>query len=134
MKDLLRANLIKETLEQQKEIPKTIQELRALKARKATAEQRKKLRAIEDERQKMRNWVGTGWDAAYDCASMMLQGTDAHAGAPAMKATYLKVIKNNRKQPLRYYVLGSKIERRLGINCDFPRQVKKRVPFYDLTL
>jgi hypothetical protein len=124
MIDFERWDLVRQVREKQDELPLVVDDLR-----KRDAPQ-----AMIDEHVKMRDWVGRDWLRAYECASMILQGTDAHAGPDAMKSSYLTVKQNNDERGLRYHVLGAQIEYRLDINCNFQRRVNKGTPFYDLTL
>jgi hypothetical protein len=126
MIDFERWERVREVREMQEELPEVVEDLRSRNAPSG----------ILEEREKMRDWTGEDWLKAYECASMVLQGTDAHAGPDAMKTSYQKVQQNNRhpSQSLRYHVLGRAIECRLGLDCSFPRRVNKYVPFFDLTL
>jgi len=126
MIDFERWERVCEVREKQEELPEVAEDLQARNAPQGMLE----------EQEKMRDWTGKDWLKAYECASMIVQGTDAHAGPDAMKTSYQKVQQNDRdpKQALRYHVLGRAIERRLGLDCSFPRRVNKCAPFFDLTL
>jgi hypothetical protein len=89
------------------------------------------------EKEKLLAWVGRSWARAYECASMLLRETPAFGGPDAMKASYLRVKRNNQKQtqPLRYHLFDPEFLARIGIEHPaFWRRGKKVVPFYNLTL
>lgn len=89
------------------------------------------------ERTKMLHWVGRDLLRAYECASMILRGTDACGSPETMKTSYRVVQRScrDRSKAVRYHVLDQRFLRRLGIDLDFNRRKgKKFVPFYDLTL
>ena len=124
MVDYTRWDVVCEVREKQKELPGTADELRQGNAPRD---------AIK-ETDRMRRWAGRDWLRAYECASMILQRTDAHAGPDAIKSSYLRVCKNSAGGKPRYRVLGRAIEKKLGIDCSFQRRVNKFVAYYNLTL
>ena len=68
---------------------------------------------------------------------MILRGTDSAAGPDAMKASYLRVARNNRdpSQPLRYHVFDPVVVAKLRIQDVLKRAPSYRVvPLYELTL
>jgi hypothetical protein len=89
------------------------------------------------ERQKMLDWVGRTLRRAFECAAMLLEGTNAYGSPEAIKRSYFEVIRNDREQkrPLRYHVLDARFLARLGIEFEVGvRPGRKTVPLYDLTL
>jgi hypothetical protein len=92
-------------------------------------------KAVLEEKQKYLDWVGSTLERAYECASMILRDTISYGGPDAMKASYLLCRKESRNPDLamRYHDLDPSLIRDLGIEIDRP-QVRKHVPFYDLTL
>ena len=92
MIDYARYDAILEIREQQKALAKDVRELEAKEG--APREKLKELR-------KLLEWVGTTWDDAYVRAAKLLKGSQAFAGADAMKASYLRVVRCSRT-PERY--------------------------------
>ena len=128
MIDFARWEAVREVREQQVEIREQVEELRAISGAP---------KSMLQEREKMLNWVGHDWLRAYDCAAMILRGTDAAAGPDAMKASYLKVAQNNQdpSQALRYHVFDPVVVAKLGIRDVLkPNRSGRVVPFFELTL
>ncbi len=101
--------------------------------RNAGSSQRDQLKNYE----KMHRWAGTTWDHAYECASMSLQGSVAHGGPDAVRASYLRVSGSWKKDPgtIRYNMLPLQFCRKLGIQVGPDmEQGRKSGYMYDLTL
>jgi hypothetical protein len=112
--------------EKQKEILEQVQELRTLPNIP---------KSILDEREKMLAWVGGTLNRAFECASMLLEGSEAFGSAEAMKRSYFQVKRNNRDsdQALRYHQLSRHLLLKLGVKQSHEvRPGKKAVPLYEL--
>ena len=128
MIDLARWDAIREVREKQKEFREDVEKLRTMPNVR---------RDLLEERRKMLEWLGRGSLRAYECAAMLLIGTEAFAGPDAMKKAYGRVERNSvdPKQATRYHVLQPRFLRRLGLESLLNvKPGKKFKPFYDLTL
>lgn len=86
---------------------------------------------------KMLEWVGSTLDRAFECAAMLLEGTDAYGSPEAIKRSYFQVERNNKdpSQRLRYHLLDRIFLSRIGITHEIGlRPGRKVVPLYELTL
>jgi hypothetical protein len=111
----------------QQEILEQVQELRTLP---------KVPKGILDEREKMLAWVGRTLNQAFECAAMLLEGSEAFGSAEAMKRSYFQVKRNNRNpdQALRYPQLSRHLLLKLGVKESHEvRPGKKAVPLHELT-
>jgi hypothetical protein len=89
------------------------------------------------EREKMLAWVGSTLNRAFECASMLLQNSNAFGSPEAIKRSYFQVRRNSRdpRFRLRYHLLDSGIQRKLGLNSEEKKsRTRKQKPFYELTL
>ena len=109
-----------ECREKQKEIRQQVNDLRA----RPNVPQ-----DLLKEREKMLAWLGHDWLRAYECAAMLLKGSEAYAGPDAMKASYIRVVQLSRDpmQATRYHLLNPHLLRQLGLQNRFDaRRDKKR--------
>jgi hypothetical protein len=128
MIDYARWDAVREVREKQIEVRKQVDELRSNPSVP---------KALLEEREKMLFWVGRHWLRAYECAAMVLRGTNAAAGPDAMKASYLRVTRNNQdpSQSLRYHLFDPIVMSRLGIRDVLKPTRSRRVrPLFELTL
>ena len=91
---------------------------------------------IREDREKMLAWVGHSLLRAYECASMLLQGTPAFGGPDAVKTSYRRVQECGRNQshPFKYHVFDPDFLRAIGIeHPSFWGRGRKIVPLYNLT-
>jgi len=128
MIDYARWSAVMEVREQQVAIHEQVGELRSLQNVQ---------RDVLAEREKMLDWVGHTLQRAFECASMILDGTECFGSPDAMKKSYFAVRRNSRdpKQSMRYHSRDPRFLRKIGINPRLDEQrVTKFVPFFDLTL
>lgn len=128
MIDYARFDAIREVREKQRELA---EEVRELEGRKGVPKE------MIDERRKLLEWAGKTWDDAYACAAMLLKGSQSFAGVDAMKASYMRVLKNSRgpDRTFRYHILDPSILHELGIgDVALVRRDRKIRALYDLTL
>ena len=125
MIDYARWDAVREVREKQTEIRKQVDELRAIPSVP---------KSLLEEREKMLFWVGHDWLRAYECAALILRGTDAAAGADAMKTSYLKVTRNQQdpSQSQRYQIFDPAVVSKLGVR-DVLKPARAR-PLFELTL
>jgi hypothetical protein len=86
---------------------------------------------------KMADWAGRDCWRAYECASMMLQGTPAFGGPDAMKASYRRVEKNfnHPSETWRYHTFHPDFLESIGMkHISQWEDTSKIVPQYTLTL
>lgn len=89
------------------------------------------------ERQRMLDWVGCTLNRAYECAALLLEGSEAFGGPDAIKRSYFQVERNSHDpgQILRYHLLDPRFLSRLGLKHEIEvRPGKKHVPLYTLVL
>ena len=92
---------------------------------------------IRVDREKMHAWVGSTFDRAYECASMMLRGSQAFGSPEAMKRSYHQVKRNNSDpaQTMRYHLFDYSFSQRIGVTQPVGMlPAGKIVPLYELTL
>ena len=83
--------------------------------------------------EKLLKWNGRSLKCAYECASMLLLGTEAYAGPEAIKTSYLKVEKWFETKRGRYLRLDDDFIEKLGMqHRRDEKQGRKWVPIYDL--
>jgi len=118
---------VKVVRQKQAEIREEVEELRKL---------RNVPRDVLEEREKMLCWVGRTSNRAFECAAMVLEGTDGYGSPEAIKRSYFKVHRNNRdpNQALRYHVLSHRILSRIGIADVTKARPSRIVPFYERTI
>jgi hypothetical protein len=93
--------------------------------------------SIMEERENMLAWVGGSLNRAFECAAMLLEGSQAYASPEAMKRSYFKVERNSRdpNKALRYHLLDPQFLRKIGIKYQIEsRPGRKKVPLYELTI
>jgi len=93
--------------------------------------------AYREDREKLHAWLGTSLDRAFECSTMILEGTRAFGSPDAIKRSYFKVERAmaDPKQGLRYYQLDPHFLRKLGIEWEpFVRPGRKHEPLYMLSL
>lgn len=128
MIDFERWSAVFEVREKQKGIRKQVDEIRAI----PTAP-----RSMLKEREKMLAWVGSSLNRAFECAAMLLEGSEAYASPEAIKRSYFQVERNSRdpKQALRYHLLDPQFEHKIGIKHQIAaRPGKKIMPLHELTI
>ena len=127
MIDYERTDVVRETREQQANLREQVEELEAIPNAP---------RAMVQERQKMHEWAGEDWLHVFECASMQLQRSDAHAGPEAIKKSYQTCQRKirGRISGLQYYRFDPALLNELGISIDFARRGNIDVPLYSLTL
>jgi len=94
-------------------------------------------RKLLEEREKMLAWVGSSLSRAFECSSMLLQGSSAFGSPEAIKRSYFQVRRNskNPRYRLRYHLLDRSIRRKLGLRDEtYCRSTKRHVSIYELTL
>jgi hypothetical protein len=97
--DYMRWEAVTEVRERRDLLRKEIEELRALRGRRA--------RDILNERAKLLQWAGTNKDDAFERASLLLAETPARGGPDAMDKSY-RTVKRNMRNPataVRYHIL-----------------------------
>jgi hypothetical protein len=91
-----------------------------------------------EDRENLQAWSSTTLNRAFECSSMLLEGTEAFGSPEAIKRSYFKVERNMRTpaQAVRYYHLDPMfLHERLGIKWEpFVRPGRKCEPLYNLTL
>lgn len=127
MIDCERVEVVRETREQQTNVREQVEGLKAIPSAP---------RAMVQERQKMHEWAGEDWLRVFECASMQLQTSIAHAGPEAIKKSYQTYQRRvrGRISSLRYYQFDPTLLSELGISIDFRCRGNKGVPLYSLTL
>ena len=128
MIDYARWDQVKEVRRRQIEIAEQVEELRGISNVPAK---------ILEDRQKMLAWVGTTLNRAFECAAMILEGSEAYGSPDAIKRSYFQVDHNNRdpSQALRYHLLDPEFLRMLGLKHEIEmRPGRKKVPLYELTI
>ena len=126
--DFVRWDQVTTARQKQVEIREQVAELRAMP---------NVPRSMLEEREKMLAWAGSTLNRAFECAAMLLEGTEAYASPEAMKRSYFQVERNSRdpKQALRYHLLDPKFEHKIGIKHEIVvRPGRKVVPLYELTI
>lgn len=89
------------------------------------------------DREQLQNWLGTTLERAFECASMLLEGTEAFGSPDAIKRSYFKVERNSEDptQRYRYYYMDPQFLMKLGIKWEpFVRPGRKIEPLYKLSL
>lgn len=127
MIDYARCDQVMVVRKKQQEILKQVQELRRLS---------KIPKGMLDEREKMLAWVGRTLNRAFECASMLLEGSEAFGSADAMKRSYFQVRRNNKDpdQAPRYHQLSRHLLLKFGVKESHEIRPRKRaVPLYELT-
>ena len=90
---------------------------------------------ILEDREKLLAWVGSTLNRAFECAAMILEGTDAYASPEAMKRSYFQVQRNMASWPLRYHLLDPRVLHRLGTKNEIEvRPGRRLVPLYERTI
>ncbi len=127
MIDYERTDVVHETREKQVKVRDQVEELEAIPSAP---------RAIVQDRQKMHEWAGEDWLHVFECVSMQLQTSDAHAGPEAIKKSYQTCQRKlrGRISSLQYYRFDPALLSELGITVDFARRGNKGAPLYSLTL
>lgn len=127
MIDYERTDVVRETREQQANVKEQVEDLEAI-----TSAPRSRLQ----DGQKMHEWTGEDWLHVFECASMQLQTSDAHAGPEAIKKSYQACQRKirGRISSLQYYRFDPTLLSELGITVDFACRGNKGVPLYSLTL
>lgn len=93
--------------------------------------------AYREDREKLQAWLGTTLDRAFECSTMILEGTAAFGSPDAIKRSYFKVERNMAipKEAVRYSQLDPHFLRKLGIEWEpFVRPGRKLEPLYVLSL
>jgi hypothetical protein len=127
MIDYARWDQVMVVREKQQEILKQVQKLRSLPTIP---------KSILDEQEKMLAWVGHTLNRAFECASMLLEGSEAFGSAEAMKRSYFQVRRNSKDsdRTLRYHQLSRHLLLKFGVKESHEiRPRKKSVPLYELT-
>jgi hypothetical protein len=126
MIDYERWDVVRETREKQVQVMEQVEELNGIPNAP---------RAMVQDRQRLHEWAGEDWLHAYECASMQLQTTIAHAGPEAVKKSYQTYQHKGRGRisSLQYYRFDPALLNQLGITVDFARRGNKGVPLYYLT-
>ena len=124
--DYERWDVVRETREKQIQVKEQVEELNAIPSAP---------RAMVQDRKQLHEWAGEDWLRAYECASMQLQTSAAHAGADAIKKSYQAYQRRGRGRisGLRYYQFDRGLLDLLGIKIDFACWGNKGVPLYSLT-
>src|ERR1043165_2106140 len=128
MIDYARWDTVREVREKQAEIREQVEKLRSIQGVP---------RSLLEEREKMLFWIGHDWLRTYECAAMILRNTGSAGGPDAMKASYLRVKRNNKdpSQSLRYHLLNPVVIAKLGIRVVLqPRRSERARPFFDMSL
>ena len=126
--DYVRWDQVKVIRDKQKDLKEEVQSLRS---------QANIPRHIMDDRENTLEWAGNTLNRAFECAAMLLEGSDAYGGAEAIKRSYFTVERNskNPSQRLRYHLLDARFLDKVGISDGMgPRPRRKIVPLYELTL
>jgi hypothetical protein len=87
------------------------------------------------EHERVLAWIGRTLTRAYECASIVLEKSQAFGGPEAMKRSYFKVQRNLKilGQAWRYRLLDRQLLQKLDLLVHIPRQSTKRiVPIYEL--
>ncbi len=90
-----------------------------------------------DDRERLQDWLGTTLERAFECASMLLEGTEAFGSPDAIKASYFKVKRNlaDPTKKFRYHYIDPQFLMRLGIKWEpFVRPGRKIEPLYKVSL
>jgi hypothetical protein len=126
MIDYERWDVVRETREKQVQVKEQVEELKKIPGAPRTMVQ---------ERQQMHDWAGEDWLHAYECASMQLQTSVAHAGPEAIKKSYQAYQHRGRGRisSLRYHQFDRGLLDLLGITIDFACRGNKGVPLFYLT-
>lgn len=93
-------------------------------------------KSLLGEHEKMLAWVGRSLNRAFECAAMLLEGSEAYGSPEAMKRSYFQVRRNSRdpSQAPRYHLLNRPILHKLGLEHDIGhRPRRKPVRLYELT-
>jgi hypothetical protein len=124
--DCERWDVVRETREKQIEVKEQTEELNGIPNAP---------RARVEDRQRLHEWAGEDWLHAYECASMQLQTSVAHAGPDAIKKSYQTYQRRGRGRisSLRYHQFDHGLLALLGIKIDFARRGNKGAPLYSLT-
>ena len=93
---------------------------------------------FREDRIRLQKWLGTTLSRAFECSSMILEGTQAFGSPDAIKRSYFKVLRNLKdpKQRLRYHFIDPQfLMHKLGIMWEpFVRPGRKIEPLYNLSL
>ena len=131
LRDYERWSAVLDVRELRRRYKKELKDLSELSAQgKLTAEGKNSLRRVEKACKWLRQDI-------YDCASMCLRGSNAHARPGTVKKTYLRVNAAMRMGSAahRYHLMFGDFVSQIGV--DWPGARKggtKFVPFYELTL
>jgi hypothetical protein len=90
-----------------------------------------------EDREQQQKWFGTTLERAFECASMLLEGTDAFGSPDAIKRSYFKVERSSEDAATRhrYYQIDPQFLMKLGIKWEpFVRPGRKIEPLYKLSL
>ena len=115
-----------EVRDQQKNIRQQVEELQGVSGGEH----------ILADREKMLHWVGHDFLRAYECASILLEETDAHGGPDAVKHSYCTVQRCSKdaRQAMRFCLIDRSVLVALGLgelaNMSFSMNL---TPFYDRT-
>jgi hypothetical protein len=93
--------------------------------------------AIREDREKLQAWLGTTLERAFECSTMILEGTSAFGSPDAIKRSYFKVERNSAdpREKVRYYQIDPQFLQKLGIEWEpFVRPGRKHEPLYMLSL
>ena len=127
MIDYERWDVVRETREKQVEVKEQLEGVRQIP---------NVPRAMVQERERMHDWAGKDWLHAFECASMQLQTSIAHAGPEAIKKSYQACQRRGRGRisSLQYYRFDPALMNELGITLDFTCRGNKGMPLFSLTL
>jgi hypothetical protein len=128
MIDYARWDQVKDVRQRQIEIAEQVEELRGLAN---VAPERL------EEREKMLAWAGSTLNRAFECAAMILEGSEAYGSPDAIKRSYFQVERNSHDpgQALRYHMLDAEFLRMLGLKHEIEmRPGRKKVPLHELTI
>jgi hypothetical protein len=126
--DYCRYDAVVTTREKQKEL---LAEAKSLRAGSNVP------RGLLKRKEDMLAWVGRSLLHAFDCAAMILAGSEAGAGPDAMKASYRRVKRHlgDPRLAMSYHILDPEFLRNLKLQAHFgARRGRKIVELYDLTL
>jgi hypothetical protein len=90
-----------------------------------------------EDRERLLGWYGSTLDRAFECAAMMLEGTEAFGSPDTIKRSYFKVERNmaDPDQAIRYHQLEPRFLAKVGIKWEpFVRPGRKPVPLYEVTM
>lgn len=89
-----------------------------------------------EDREKHLAWVGDTLNRAFECASLLLRGTDSCGSPEAVKRSYLNVEANNRsgQQFCRYHLLDNSFLTKIGALKSGVISPNSTRPLYELTL